>query len=85
MNSKLKAVAEAMEADPDLRTRLLMAQSVEERVAILTEAGLPVPTADDVAEVDDSALAGLSAAGSGAGVHDNLSDLLSVLQSFKDR
>ncbi len=63
MNSKITAVAEAVTNDPALAERLTAASSADERVTILTEAGLDVPTDDDLASVDDDMLAQLSAAG----------------------
>ncbi len=65
MNSKIAAVAEAVVNDPALGERLTAASSADERVTILTEAGLEVPSDDDLASVSDDMLAQLSAAGVG--------------------
>lgn len=56
MSDRFTAVMTALSQDPDLRDRVLAAETPEERAAILVAAGLDIPTAE---EVEAAKLAGV--------------------------
>ncbi len=62
MNSAIQQVAQAVLSDPTLRQRLTSAASVQDRAAILQEAGVTLPSQDDLREAF-AALTGVSGAG----------------------
>ena len=47
MTDTFQTIYNAMSADPDLAARVIAAAPGEERAAVLRDAGLPVPNADD--------------------------------------
>ncbi len=49
MSETFSATAKALAADPELKARVMAADSTEARGDILREAGVPVPTQDDIA------------------------------------
>lgn len=63
MSSTFQETATALANDAELRERILSVTSAEERAAILREAGVPVPSREDVDAHRDSALAGISGGG----------------------
>ena len=63
MSETFSAVANALAADPDLKARVMAADSSEARAAILQEAGVPVPSQGDIAS-GVSALANVAGGGS---------------------
>lgn len=62
MSEKFHAAAKALAEDPALRDRVMAAGSSEERHRILTEAGVDVPSGDEVKSGFDS-LAGVAGGG----------------------
>ena len=48
MSDAFTATAKALDEDPELREKVMSAGSAEERAAILREAGVPVPSHEDV-------------------------------------
>ena len=62
VNSAIQQVAQAVLSDPTLRQRLTSAASVQDRAAILQEAGVTLPSQDDLREAF-AALPGANGAG----------------------
>lgn len=63
MSSTFQETATALAKDPDLRAKVLAVTSADERAAILRDAGVAVPTREDVNAHSDNALAGVSGGG----------------------
>lgn len=63
MSATFQETANALANDPDLRAKVLAATTAEDRATILRDAGVPVPTHDDVNSHTDSALAGVAGGG----------------------
>lgn len=59
MSETYAATAKALAADPELKARVMAADSSEARGDILREAGVPVPTHEDIAS-GVGALAGVA-------------------------
>lgn len=63
MSSTFQETANALANDPELRAKVLAVNTADERAAILREAGVPVPTHDDVNSHTDNTLAGVAGGG----------------------
>lgn len=50
MNASFQRIAAALAADAALRERVMAASTLDERSAILAEAGLTVPNAEEIAD-----------------------------------
>ncbi len=64
MSATFNETARALAASPELKAKVLSVNSADERRAILVEAGVPVPTHDDVNA--HAALAGVAGGSSTA-------------------
>ena len=62
IHPSIEAVAAALEADPELRARVLAASSSSDRASILADAGFELPSAEDAAAAQAS-LSAIAAAG----------------------
>lgn len=63
MSATFQETANALANDSELRAKVLSATTAEDRAAILREAGVAVPTHDDVNSHTDNSLAGVAGGG----------------------
>lgn len=63
MSSTFEETANALAKDEVLRAKVLSVTTAEERAALLREAGVPVPTREDVNAHSDSLLADVAGGG----------------------
>ena len=63
MSATFQETAAALANNPELRAKVLAATTADERAAILREAGVAVPSHDDVNSHTDNTLAGVAGGG----------------------
>ena len=64
MSTTFQETVKALQDNPELKAKVLSAQSAEDRASILREAGVPVPIHADVVKAHQDALDGVDGGGS---------------------